>query len=183
MSRQLQWPMQNLIVTSYFEYLLQGGVTVLLQNLSHNFDILTLFRMVDFYKKNTNMIGPWVLECSSISVVGGSLFSPKPWRPTLHERITELWATKLMGIFSHQTNVYLLTHWGLVMCMSVSEWHHYWFRWCLIACSAQSHDRDQSWRTVIWNHYGTIVSKIWIEIQQFSFKEMHLKMSSAACWP
>ena len=43
--------MQNLIVTSYFEYLLQGGVTVLLQNLSHNFDILTLFRMVDFYKK------------------------------------------------------------------------------------------------------------------------------------
>ena len=55
---------------------------------------------------------------------------------------------------------------------------HHWFRACFVACSAPSHYLNQCCFIVHWTPRNKR-SEIRIEIQNFSFIKMHLKMSSA----
>ena len=75
-----------------------------------------------------------------------------------------------------------LTHWGRVTHICASK--------VTIVCSDNglSPGRRQA---IIWTNAGILLigtlgtnfSEIWIEIRPFSFKKMHLKMSSGKWWP
>ena len=86
---------------------------------------------------------------------------------------------RIMG--SDLSEQMLLTHWGRVTHMRQWTYHH-WFKWWLVP------ERHQA---IIWTNAGILLirplgtnfSEISIKIHIFSFKEMHLKMSSAKVWP
>ena len=76
------------------------------------------------------------------------------------------------------TNVMGLTHWGRAMHICVNE----------IIIIGSDNGLSPGWRqAIIWTNVGILLigplginfNEIWIEINTFSFKEMHLKMSSA----
>ena len=67
-----------------------------------------------------------------------------------------------------------LTHLPLVQHVCVNERVKHWYRW-FVACSAPSHYLNQYWLFVNW----TPGNNFRIEILSFSFKKMHLKLSSA----
>ena len=79
-------------------------------------------------------------------------------------------------------HTWLLTHWGRVMHICVSELT------IIVSDNGLSPGRRQA---IIWNHVGlflieplgTNFSEISIGDQTFSFKKMHLNMSSGKCWP
>ena len=64
-----------------------------------------------------------------------------------------------------------------VSLLCVGELGQHWFRQWPVACLAPSHYLNQCW--IIVNLTIRNFSEILIEIQTFSFKKMHLKMSSA----
>ena len=59
---------------------------------------------------------------------------------------------------------------------------HPWFRKWLVAWLAPSHYLNQCWNIVNWN-FRIIFSEILTEIYIFSFKKMHLKISSGKWRP
>ena len=69
-----------------------------------------------------------------------------------------------------------LTHWGRVTHICVVDLGHHWFRYWLVACSAPSHYLNLCWNIVYWTFRHKLQ---WIGIQSFSFKKLHLQMSSA----
>ena len=73
----------------------------------------------------------------------------------------------------------LLTHCTLVTPCGIIKLGQHWLRWWLVACSAPSHHLNQWLLIVIW----TPTNKLLVKMQWFSFKKMHLKMSSAKCQP
>ena len=80
------------------------------------------------------------------------------------------------------TRWYWLTHWGLVMHICVSKLT------IIASDNGLSPGRRQ---TIIWTNAGILLigplgtnfNEIFIEIQTFSFKKVHLKMSSGKCCP
>ena len=68
----------------------------------------------------------------------------------------------------------------LYMCQ---ETNHHWFRQWLVAWSAPSHYLNQCWNIVNWTLRNTNFSEILIAIHMFSFKKLHLKMSSGKWRP
>ena len=78
--------------------------------------------------------------------------------------------------------VYWITYWGRVTHIFVSKLYHHWFRYWLVSYTAPNHYLNQCWDIVSWTT-GTNCSDIIIEIQTFSFKKMHLKMSSGKWRP
>ena len=74
----------------------------------------------------------------------------------------------------------ILTHLLLVPHICVSESGQHWFRWRIVAYSTPSHYLNRCWVIVI---IGTNFSEILINIQNFSFNKMDLKISSAKWRP
>ena len=69
----------------------------------------------------------------------------------------------------------------LVPHICVSESGQHWFRWWLVAYSGPSHCSNALLLSIV--PLETTCSEIWIKIPNFSFKKMHLKMSSVKWWP
>ena len=75
-----------------------------------------------------------------------------------------------------------LTHGGRVTHICVNILDHHWFRSWLVAWSAPSHYLNQCWDIVNW----TLRNKLQWHLNErhiFSFKKIHLKMSSGKCRP
>ena len=66
--------------------------------------------------------------------------------------------------------------------LCVSELGQHWFRYWLVVCSALSHYLNQCWLIVNWA-LGNKLQGIRIEIQNFSFTKMRLKVSFAKWQP
>ena len=76
-----------------------------------------------------------------------------------------------------------LNHWSHMTRIWVSKLGHHWFRnWCLVACLAESHNMNQCWLIVNWGIRNKF-NEILIEIQTFSFMELHFKMLSSKWRP
>ena len=73
-----------------------------------------------------------------------------------------------------------LTDWGWVTHICVNK-KNLWFRWWFITLSVPSYYLNQCWKIVNW----ILINKLqWnLNRNSFSFKEMHLKMSSGKCRP
>ena len=71
----------------------------------------------------------------------------------------------------------VLTHLPLAPHICVSELGPHCFRWCPVACSAPSHYLNQCWFIANWTP-GKKFKCDWNR-NSFSFKKMHLKLSSA----
>ena len=88
----------------------------------------------------------------------------------------------ILSIMSNPQPNCCLTHWGRVTHICVSELN------IIGSDNGLSHGRRQA---IIWTnagklligHLGTNFSEILSEIHTFSFKKMHLKMSSGKCRP
>ena len=76
--------------------------------------------------------------------------------------------------YSHRSQSHL-SHWGRVTHICASKLSHLWFRQWLVAWTAASHYPNQCRNIVNWT--------ISIEIDTFSCKKMHLKMSSGKWRP
>ena len=77
------------------------------------------------------------------------------------------------------SNIVYLVHLPLVSHKCASESGQHWFRLWLVAFSVPSHYLSQCWNIVNWIPRKNIL----IEIDIFSFKKIHLKMSSGRWWP
>ena len=80
--------------------------------------------------------------------------------------------SNLRGEFWHCKYVFLIMWSG-----------HYWFMWWLIICLVPNRHTNQCWRIVNGEQLRTKFIKICISIQNISFKEIHLIMSSTKCRP
>ena len=80
------------------------------------------------------------------------------------------------GPYNVLDNISMFTH-GLICDAFVPQWlDNHWFREWLVACSAPSHCLNQCW------FIGTYFCEFELEVQQFSSKTLHLKISSAKWW-
>ena len=104
-------------------------------------------------------------------------------RPSATTMLTALWSECWFIILCNtDTILQPLTHWGRVTHIWVSE---------LTIIGSDNGLSPSRRQAIIWNNAGILLirpsgtnfSEISIEIDVFSFKKMHLKMSSAKCRP
>ena len=93
-----------------------------------------------------------------------------------------LWCTTQPGISDFSTNMLCLTHWGRVTHICVNK---------LTIIGSDNGLSPGRRQAIIWTNVGILLigplgtnfSEILIEIKTFSFKKMHLKMSSGKWQP
>ena len=79
-------------------------------------------------------------------------------------------------------NYKALIHWARVTHICICKPYHNWFRLWLVAWTAPSHYLNNV-GILLTGAFGINFSEMLIEIQTFSFKEMHLKMLSGKWGP
>ena len=105
------------------------------------------------------------------------------WGFICHNLVSKLMMNEFSVAYMRQNSKQgQLTHLPIVPHISVGELGHHWFRKWFVACSAPSHYLNQWWLISV-GPLGTNLNEIWIEIQNFSFLKMLLKLSSAKWWP
>ena len=92
-------------------------------------------------------------------------------------------STAVLGPGLHQRNHTPMKYRSLFRSLRpsgcISKLDRHWFRLWLVTCLELSHYLNQCWLIVNWIYSNIYFREIWMKMQQFSLKNMPLKMSSA----